>query len=263
MDLPAPAGRVSVENVLACPPGAQIPTIKNVSFAIEAGEAVGIIGPSAAGKSTLARLLVGVWLPYAGKVRLDGADVASWPREKLGPHIGYLPQDIELFEGTVAENIARFGEIDAEAVVEAAKKAGIHEMILRLPQGYDTPIGDGGGSLSGGQRQRMGLARALYGNPSFLVFDEPNSNLDDEGEAALIATIRNLKSAGKTVVIIAHRPSVLANVDKVMVMRDGLVQLYGPRAEVLAKVTRPVIASNAPAPAVAGPAPDAAANRSA
>lgn len=265
MTLPAPTGNITVENVLACPPGSQIPTIKNVSFAIKAGEAVGIIGPSAAGKSTLARLLVGVWLPYAGKVRLDGADVSHWPREALGPHIGYLPQDIELFEGTVAENIARFGHIDSDAVVEAARKAGIHDMILRLPQGYDTPIGEGGSALSGGQRQRMGLARALYGDPTFLVFDEPNSNLDDEGEAALVAAIRELKEAGKTVVIIAHRPSVLAHVDKVMVMRDGMVQLYGPRAEVLSKVTRPVIATTTPQPAVGGggqPALDAA-NRSA
>jgi len=244
MDLPAPTGRVSAENVLACPPGGHIPTIKNVSFAIEAGEAVGIIGPSAAGKSTLARLLVGVWLPHAGTVRLDGADVSNWPRDKLGPHIGYLPQDIELFEGTVAENIARFGEIDAACVVEAARKAGIHDMILRLPKGYDTALGDGGGTLSGGQRQRMGLARALYGNPSFLVFDEPNSNLDDEGEAALVAAIRNLKDAGRTVVIITHRPSVLAHVDKVMVVRAGMIQLYGPRADVLARVARPVIAAN-------------------
>jgi PrtD family type I secretion system ABC transporter len=254
MDLPAPTGRVSVENVLACPPGSRVPTIKNASFTIEAGEAVGIIGPSGAGKSTLARLLVGVWLPHAGKVRLDGADVTAWPREKLGPHVGYLPQDVELFEGTVAENVARFGEIDPEAIVEAAKKAGIHDMILRLPQGYDTPIGDGGGALSGGQRQRMGLARALYGNPAFLVLDEPNSNLDEEGEAALVAALRGLKNAGRTVVIVAHRPSVLATVDKVMVMRDCSVSLYGPRAEVLAKVMRPVIAGNADPALAAGAA---------
>lgn len=263
MELPAPTGRVSVEGVLAGPPGSHVATVKNVSFTIEAGEAVGIVGPSAAGKSTLARLLVGVWLPHAGKVRLDGADVSNWPREALGPHIGYLPQDIGLFDGTVAENIARFGEIDAGKVVAAARKAGIHDMILRLPQGYDTPIGDGGGALSGGQRQRMGLARALYGDPTLLVFDEPNSNLDDEGEAALVAAIRALKAAGKTVVVIAHRPSVLAAMDKVMVMRDGTIPLYGPRADVLAKVVRPAIAGNARPAGATAPALQAAASCSA
>ena len=255
MELPPPKGDILVEQVVAVPPGGTVPVIKGISFAIAAGETIGIIGPSAAGKSSLARLLVGVWLPYNGAVRLDGADIKSWPRDKLGPYIGYLPQDIELFDGTVSENIARFSTIDAAAVIEAATKAGIHEMILRLPQGYDTPIGEAGGVLSGGQRQRMGLARALYGNPSFLVFDEPNSNLDEIGEAALIEAIRGLKQAGKTVVIIAHRPSVLAHVDKIMVMRDGMIHMYGPRNEVLAKVTRPTVVSNvgSPGPAVAAP----------
>ena len=252
MPLPRPTGAVTVENVVAVPPGGSAPTLRGVQFQIEPGEAIGIIGPSAAGKSTLARLLVGVWVPYAGKVRLDGADIANWDRDNLGPHVGYLPQDVELFDGTVSDNIARFGTVDAGKVIEAAQRAGIHDMILRLPNGYDTRIGESGGVLSGGQRQRMGLARALYGNPAFVVLDEPNSNLDEDGERALVQAIRHLKEETCTVVIIAHRPSVLATVDKVLVLRDGAMQMFGPRNEVLAKVARPV-AAPAPAPAVAGP----------
>jgi ABC-type protease/lipase transport system fused ATPase/permease subunit len=248
MDLPPPTGQISLENAFAVPPGAQLPTLRGVSFTIEAGEAIGIIGPSAAGKSTIARLMVGVWPAISGKVRMDGADIATIPRDRIGPYIGYLPQDIELFDGTIAENIARFGEIDAVAVVQAARRAGVHDMILRFPAGYDTPIGEAGGQLSGGQKQRMGLARALYGDPALLIFDEPNSNLDDEGEATLIDAIRQLKAAGKTVVIIAHKPSVLINVDKIMVVRDGQIAVFGPRAEVLAQFTRPVVAHSMPNP---------------
>lgn len=243
MDLPPPQGRVSFENVVAVPPGSTTPTIRGVTFEIEVGEAVGIVGPSAAGKSTLARLITGVWAPYVGKVRIDGVDVQTWPREQLGPHIGYLPQDIELFEGTAAENIARFGEVDGVQVVEAARRAGIHDMILRLPAGYDTPIGEAGTGLSGGQRQRLALARALYGNPVLYVFDEPNSNLDEEGEACLVEAICQLRQARRTVVVIAHRPSILAHVDKVMVIKEGAVAMFGTRTDVLSRVTRPVVAA--------------------
>jgi ATP-binding cassette, subfamily C, bacterial EexD len=179
----------------------------------------------------------------------------AWPRERLGPFIGYLPQDIELFDGSIAENIARFGEIDPVKVVEAARKAGIHDMILRLSKGYDTPVGEAGNQLSGGQKQRMGLARALYGDPQIFILDEPNSNLDEEGEGCLIEAIRQLKTAGKTVIVIAHRPSVLTNVDKVIVMRDGQVTLFGPRNEVMARVTRPTVATATPPAPAAVPAP--------
>ena len=243
MELPPPKGRITFEGVVAVPPGGTTPTIRGISFTIEAGETVGIVGPSAAGKSTLARLITGVWRPCAGTVRIDGADVQAWPRERLGPSIGYLPQDIELFEGTVAENIARFGEVDGVKVVEAARYAGVHDMILRLPAGYDTPVGEAGAGLSGGQKQRLALARALYGTPAICVFDEPNSNLDEEGEACLIMAIRRLRQEGRTVVVIAHRPSVLAHADRVMVIQDGALVMFGSRAEVLARITRPTIAA--------------------
>lgn len=234
MDLPKPSGRLLVEGVSAAAPGTQVMILKQVGFSVAPGEVVGIIGPSASGKSTLARLLVGVWPSLMGKVRLDGADVFQWNKSRLGPSVGYLPQDIELFEGTIAENIARFGDVDPEQVVEAAKLAGVHEMILRFPKGYDTPIGDGGAGLSGGQRQRIGLARAMYGNPSFVVLDEPNSNLDDVGEAALVRAIQELKQRGSTVLLITHRTSVLSAVDKLLLLVDGAVQLYGQREQVLA-----------------------------
>ncbi|MDD3530101.1 MAG: type I secretion system permease/ATPase [Gallionellaceae bacterium] len=238
MSLPAPKGEVVVEGVVLTPPGGSVPVLRGVSFAIPAGTVVGVIGPSGSGKSTLARALVGVWTPQAGKVRLDGADVAAWDKAELGPYLGYLPQDIELFDGTIAENIARFGPIEAPLVVAAAQAAGVHEMILRFPQGYDTPIGPGGAVLSGGQRQRVGLARALYGQARLIVLDEPNSNLDDVGEAALVQALLRLKAQGKTVVVITHRTSVLAAVDRLLVMRDGMVQAYGPRDEVLAALQR-------------------------
>nr|WP_207280975.1 type I secretion system permease/ATPase [Thiocystis violacea] len=239
MSLPAPDGRLTVDGVLAAPPGSNVPVLRGIRFEIAAGEIVGVIGPSAAGKSTLARVLLGVWPVAAGKVRLSGADIGHWNREELGPHIGYLPQDIELFDGTVSENIARFGEVDPEQVVAAAQRAQVHEMILRLPKGYDTPIGDAGAVLSGGQRQRIGLARAIYGKPVLVVLDEPNSNLDDQGEAALVKAIAQLKAEGATVIIITHRPSVLNSVDKILVLREGLVEMFGPRDQVLAQFARP------------------------
>ncbi len=236
MKLPAPLGAISVEGLVAAPPGVQKPVIQGISFALPKGEVLGIIGPSAAGKSTLARLLVGVWSPLAGHVRLDGADVYQWDAEELGPHIGYLPQDVELFDGTVSDNIARFYTPDHERIVAAARQAGVHDMILRLPDGYDTVIGEGGGVLSGGQRQRIALARALYGEPALIVLDEPNSNLDGEGEEALRAAIAELKQQGKTVVIIAHRPSIISIVDKILVLQQGRVAMFGAPAEVLPQV---------------------------
>ncbi len=240
MPLPRPKGAVSVERLVAAPPGLERPVLKGISFALEAGDSLGVIGPSAAGKSTLARLLIGVWPAAAGQVRLDGADIGDWNHLELGPNLGYLPQDVELFDGTVAENIARFGEPNPENVVRAAQRAGVHEMILRLPEGYDTMIGTGGAALSGGQRQRLGLARALYGDPAFIVLDEPNSNLDGEGEEALRRAVQELKQAGTTLVVIAHRPSVLAGMDKILVLRDGLIEQFGLRDEVLPKVTKAV-----------------------
>ncbi|CAB1371076.1 type I secretion system permease/ATPase [Denitratisoma oestradiolicum] len=233
MSLPKPLGAISVENLLAGAPSGGPPILKGVNLSISAGEVVGVIGPSASGKSTLARLLVGIWPPQAGKVRLDGMDVYLWNKVELGPSIGYLPQDVELFDGTIAENIARFGEVDSQQVIAAAQKAGVHDMILRLPRGYDTSIGEAGGMLSGGQRQRVGLARSLYGDPSVVILDEPNSNLDDAGEAALVRAVLDLKQRGKTVILITHRTSVLAVVDKLLLMREGTPQLYGPRDEVL------------------------------
>ena len=233
MSLPAPQGLLTMENVYATPPGGKVAVIKGVSLVIQPGDIVGVIGPSASGKSSLARLMVGIWAAQVGKVRLDNADVYQWNKDELGSQIGYMPQDVELFDGTVAENIARFGVIHSDRVVAAAQLAGVHEMILHFPQGYDTPIGEGGSVLSGGQRQRIGIARAIYGLPAFIVLDEPNSNLDDVGEAALVGTVRALKQAGKTVVVITHRMSVLQAVDKLLLMRDGSVQLYGERDAVL------------------------------
>jgi PrtD family type I secretion system ABC transporter len=239
MRLPKPEGELSVESLYAAPPGVEKPVLTNVSFALEPGELLGLVGPSAAGKSTLARLLVGVWSPMAGTVRLDGAEVHHWDQEYLGPHIGYLPQDVELFDGTVAENIARFTQADADAIVQAARQAGVHDMILRLPQGYDTAIGEGGRVLSGGQRQRIALARALFGEPMLIVLDEPNASLDAEGDKALNEAIGELKQTGRTVVIIVHRASLIGMTDKLLVLKDGRVETFGPTAEVLPQVTRP------------------------
>lgn len=236
LPLPAPRGDIRLDGVTAVPPGGRQPVLRNVSVQIAAGQVVGVVGPSGAGKSSLARLLVGVWPAAGGSVRLDGADIMQWDKARLGPYIGYLPQDVELFEGTIAENIARFGDVDAHRVVEAARLAGVHEMILQFPSGYDTQIGVGGAVLSGGQRQRIGLARAVYGMPVLIVLDEPNSNLDDIGEAALVQAIQALKKAGRTVVMVTHRTNVLATVDNLLVLRDGQVLLFGPRDEVLARL---------------------------
>jgi ATP-binding cassette subfamily C exporter for protease/lipase len=238
MALPKPEGKLSVEGITAGPPGSSRPVLRNLSFAIGPGDVLGIIGPSGAGKSTLARLLVGIWPAMAGKVRLDGADIFQWNKEELGPYIGYLPQDIELFAGTVSENIARFGEVDSEKVVIAAQRAGVHDMILRFPQGYDTPLGDGGAGLAGGQKQRLGLARAIYGDPSFIVLDEPNSNLDETGEIALIGAINDLRSRGKTIVMITHRESTLGTTTRLLVLRDGVAQLFGPSDQVKRELVR-------------------------
>ena len=238
MQLPVPTGQLLVENVYAGVPGAQVAILKGLNFMVQSGDVVGIVGPSASGKSTLARLIVGIWPAQAGKIRLDGADIFQWNKDELGPHLGYLPQDIELFEGSIAENIARFGQIDSEQVILAARRAGVHEMILRLPQGYDTQLGADGASLSGGQKQRIGLARALYGEPELIVLDEPNSNLDDIGEAALLRAVAELKSRGKTVLLITHRMNILNAVEKLIVMNEGCLQLYGPRDQVLAELAR-------------------------
>ena len=238
MELPPPEGVLTVENVTAAPPGASIPVIKGLNLAIVPGDVLGVIGPSGSGKSTLARLLVGVWPAVMGKVRLDGADVVQWNKDQLGPHLGYLPQDIELFEGTVSENIARFGVVIPEMVVEAAQRAGVHDLILQLPKGYDTILGDGGNGLSGGQKQRLGLARAMYGDPAVLVLDEPNSNLDDVGEQALVRAILELRQRKKTIVLITHRTSIISATSKLLLLRDGVAQLFGPTDQVLAHLAQ-------------------------
>ncbi|AMZ70330.1 MULTISPECIES: type I secretion system permease/ATPase [Pseudomonas] len=236
MSLPAPEGAIRVEGLSAGSPDARKPIIRGVGFQVAAGEAVGIIGPSGAGKSTLARALLGVWPSLAGTVRLDGADISQWRREELGPYIGYLPQDIELFEGTISQNISRFGPVNAPAVVAAARMAGVHELVLQLPDGYDTVIGANGGGLSGGQRQRIGLARALYGEPRLVVLDEPNSNLDEAGEKMLAEALQKLRQSRATVFVITHRPGVLAQVDKLLVLNHGELSLFGPRDQVLARL---------------------------
>jgi len=239
MKLPDPKGSITLEAVSVAPPGQRTPVISNVSFNASPGDVIGIIGPSAAGKSTLARAILGIWPAMGGKVRLDGADIFKWDREEIGPFIGYLPQDIELFEGTISENIARFGHIDAEKVVAAAQAAGVHDMILKQPNGYDTHIGPSGGGLSGGQRQRIGLARAMYGNPRLIVLDEPNSNLDDAGEAALATAIQNMKADNATVFIISHRVSALSVTNKLVVMQNGQLAAFGPTQEVMQKLQPP------------------------
>lgn len=236
MSLPAPAGLVVAENVSVAPPGQRFLVVRNASFRIAPGEAVALIGPSASGKTSLARAILGIWPTTGGSMRLDGAEVFSWDRTELGPHVGYLPQDVELFDGTVSANIARFGEIDPARVVAAARLASVHEAILRLPQGYDMEIGDAGSALSAGQRQRLALARALYGSPQLIVLDEPNSNLDDEGERALIDALRAEQQRGATIIVISHRNTILAAVDKLLVLKEGRVVLYGAKAEVLGKM---------------------------
>lgn len=238
MELPAPTGQLTLEKVAFVIRALNKVILKEVSFSLAAGESVGIIGPSAAGKSSLARIVTGVWKPSIGTVRLDGADLESWQKESIGQYIGYLPQDVELFAGTIAENIARLGIPDSEQVIAAARLAGVHDMILRLPEGYDTEIGDAGTVLSGGQRQRIGLARALFGNPKLVVLDEPNASLDEAGELALLQGIAHLKKNGATVIIITHKVSLLANVDKLLIMQEGTVAVFGPRAGVLAHIAK-------------------------
>lgn len=246
MQLPDPSGRIEVENLQVAAPGGRVPLIKGLSFLVPAGTTVGIIGPSGSGKSTLARALLGIWPALHGHVRLDGAGITQLRREELGRHLGYLPQDIELFEGSIGENIARLGEQDAEAIVEAARLAGVHELILRLPQGYDTRIGANGGGLSGGQRQRVGLARALYGRPRLVVLDEPNSNLDEAGERMLGQALQHMKQAGTTVFVVTHRTQVLAQVDALLVMQAGELALFGPRDAVLAQLQKKAAPASSP-----------------
>lgn len=231
--LPAPKGKLSVENLVYAAPGNAKAILKGVSFEMEAGETLGVIGPSGAGKSTLARLLIGVARPAGGAVRLDGANVAQWPKSQLGRHLGYMPQDVELFPDTIAANICRLEASDDRLVVEAARMAGVHEMILQLPQGYDTVVGPSGTVLSGGTRQRIGLARAVYGAPSLVVLDEPSSNLDSLGDVALAECIERLKGKGSSVVIISHRTATIAAVDKVLVLKEGVVEAFGNREELM------------------------------
>ena len=263
MSLPRPEGALQIADLITAAPGhGNPPILKGVSFNLEPGEMIGVVGPSAAGKSSLARVLVGVWPALRGAVRLDGSDLSHWNSEELGRYVGYLPQDVELFAGTVAQNIARFQEIDTESVILAAQLAGCHDIIQRLAQGYNTQIGEGGQALSGGQRQRIGLARALYGNPSLIVLDEPNANLDTAGEEALLAAMQKLKATRTTVAIITHKINVLAGVDKILLMADGTVQAFGAREAILPRLIGPraVPSASAPSQTIAS-APQVAAQR--
>lgn len=233
VSMPRPAGFLAVDGVAYRPRGSDKLILASISFSLQEGEALAVLGPSAAGKSTLARLLTGVWPATAGSVRLDGADLAYWSRDQLGPWMGYVPQDVELFDGTVADNIARLGEVDSEAVIRAAERANAHELILGLEKGYDTPVGEQGARLSPGQRQRIALARALYGDPRLVILDEPNANLDGEGEIALARAMSGLRSEGVTTVVITHRPSLIAHVDKILVLGEGRMQKFGPASEIM------------------------------
>jgi PrtD family type I secretion system ABC transporter len=244
LELPAPTGRLEVERVIFSAIPMRPPLIKGVAFTLEAGESLGVIGPSASGKTTLIRLILGIWKPQAGVIRLDGADIARWDRDALGQHIGYLPQDVELFAGTVAENIARLGPVDSGQVVAAARLAHAHEMILRLPDGYETHIGEAGATLSGGQRQRIAFARALHANPRLVVLDEPNANLDAQGEAALAAALAELRAQGVTTIMVGHRPELMSQLDKLAVLKDGALEAFGPAATVLSRM-RAVAATSA------------------
>ncbi|WP_315129053.1 type I secretion system permease/ATPase [Comamonas antarctica] len=258
MALPAPRGRLQVEQLVAGAPGTPAPILRGMAFALNPGDVLAVIGPSASGKTTLARLLVGLWPAQAGKVRLDDADIHRWNKQELGPHLGYLPQGVELFDGTVAENIARFGAVQPAQVEAAARAVGMHDFILSLPRGYDSPIGEGGARLSGGQRQRIGLARALYGRPVLVVLDEPNSSLDEAGNAALAQAIAGASAEGTTFVVITHLASVLGVANKLLVVSEGRQQAFGPCAEVLgamARQTRAAGAGHGPAPAAPAAAP--------
>ena len=241
LKLPKPKSLLSVTNVSVLPPGGERLVVSDISFELKGGQGLAIIGPSGSGKSSLARALVGVWQPARGSIRLDRAALDQWSSENLGQHIGYLPQDVELFDGSVASNISRFEEnAKPEAILEAAQAAGVHELILSLPSGYATPIGELGMAISGGQRQRIALARALYGNPFLVVLDEPSSNLDAEGEGSLTQAITNVRARGAIVVVVAHRPSALAGIDQILVLRDGQMQICGPRDEILRQMVRPL-----------------------
>ena len=254
MSLPAPKGVLTIESLMAGAPGHPVAIVRGVQFGLNPGEVLAVVGPSASGKTTLARLLVGLWPAMSGKVRLDGADIHTWDKAELGPYLGYLPQGVELLEGTLAENIARFGDVDMVQVEAAARLVGLHDLIMALPQGYNSPIGRDGAVLSGGQRQRVGLARALYGKPVFVVLDEPNSSLDEAGDAALANAIASLKQLGTTFVVMTHRTSVLGVADKMLLMRDGAQQAFGPRDEVLAalqQARQPAVPAVAAGPAAA------------
>lgn len=251
MPLPPPHGSLTVESVVAAAPGTQVPILKGVAFALQPGEVLAVVGPSASGKTTLARLLAGLWPANSGKVRLDGVDVYTWDKAELGPHVGYLPQGVELFDGTLAENIARFGPVDSAKVEDAARAVGLHDMIVALPKGYDSPVGREGAMLSGGARQRVGLARAIYGDPVFVVLDEPNSSLDEAGDAALASTILQLKSRGTTFVIMTHRTSVLAVADKMLILHEGQNRAFGPKDDVLAALAKANAQANQPSQSTA------------
>jgi ATP-binding cassette subfamily C exporter for protease/lipase len=227
---------VTLRGLTATAPGRREPILKAVNLDLQPGQVLVVLGPSGSGKSTLARALLGIWPWVEGEVLYDGRPVSRWNRSELGPSLGYLPQDIELFEGTIAENIARFGPVESEAVIEAARSTGLHDMILRMPLGYDTPIGESGGMLSGGQRQRVALARAIHGRPSLVVLDEPNANLDDVGEAALARTVQELRRRGASVVLVTHRPGAVALADRLLLLKDGVVQAEGPRDAVLGAI---------------------------
>ena len=242
LPLPAPEGHLSVENIIAVPPGAKEPVLRGISFALQPGEVLGVLGPSAAGKSSLARVLVGVWSMAHGKVRIDGAEINHWAPERLGRHIGYLPQDVELFSGSIAENIARFNELDEVEIITAARMAGVHDMVQALPAGYNTQIGEGGFALSGGQRQRLGLARALYGKPAYIILDEPNASLDADGEAALLSAIQQLRQEGCTVVLITHKTNILRRSIRSWFCHTARSRALAARDEILSKLLGPRLA---------------------
>jgi ATP-binding cassette subfamily C protein len=245
--LQTPTSRLSVEAVSIVAPGDQRPLVQDVTFALSAGQGLGVIGPSGSGKSSMIRALVGVWMPFRGKVRLDGAALDQWSSDMLGRHIGYLPQDVELFTGTVAQNISRFDpEARSDDIIAAAKEAGVHEMIIKMRDGYNTEVGEQGNALSAGQAQRVALARALYGNPFLIVLDEPNSNLDTEGDEALTRAVRSARQRGAIVVVVAHRPIGIEGVDQILVLKDGRMQAFGPKEQVLAQVLQPRVAAPAP-----------------
>jgi len=257
MPLPPPKGYLTVEGLVAGAPGSNQPILRGIQFGLQPGEVLAVIGPSASGKTSLARMMVGLWPAMSGKVRLDGADVFLWNKAELGPHMGYLPQGVELFEGSIAENISRFGDIDPDQVTRAAQSMGVHELIMSLPEGYDSPVGRDGETLSGGQRQRVAIARAIYGDPKLVVLDEPNSSLDEAGDTALAQMIAERKALGTTFVVITHRTSILGVVDKILVLRDGQQQAFGPRDEVLQALAQANQAAAGQAAAVAQSSPHA------